>query len=170
MGIRFKCHLCHSPLNVKNDLAQKRGVCPKCNGKFRIPMESQDFSLSLDAPVSNSTKALSYLDSEIISANSVAVKPTEAKKTSQEPSLLKPAAYDATNREQIETEQTPSMTDELYFVRPPSGGEYGPADKATIELWVTQRRITSETMICKLGASQWKKAREVFASLFDLRN
>ncbi len=209
MGIRFKCHLCLSPLNVKNDLAKKRGVCPKCSGKFRIPIESQDYSLSLDSPVSYSTKAISELDSEVFETHSIAErpskaapglkiasestsqketpqketpqkqtiqnqtgkpteKPTEEKKIVQEPTLLKPAVQDLTNREPSENEETPSESDELYFVRPPSGGEYGPADKATIELWVTQRRITSETLICKLGASQWKKARDVFAELFLL--
>jgi hypothetical protein len=37
MGIRFFCPNGHK-LNVKDHLAGKRGVCPKCGAKFAIPM------------------------------------------------------------------------------------------------------------------------------------
>ncbi len=55
MGIRFKCHLCESPLHVKSDLASKRGVCPKCQGKFRIPASSQAYSIDLSDSIGSAS-------------------------------------------------------------------------------------------------------------------
>src|SRR6187402_765894 len=40
MGIKFHCPNGHK-LNVKAFLAGKKGVCPKCGTKFRIPAESE---------------------------------------------------------------------------------------------------------------------------------
>ena len=40
MGIKFHCPNGHK-LNVKSFLAGKRGICPKCHVRMRIPMESE---------------------------------------------------------------------------------------------------------------------------------
>src|SRR5581483_2257198 len=37
---RFACTTCGHILNVKSELAGKRGICPKCQARFDIPMES----------------------------------------------------------------------------------------------------------------------------------
>jgi len=84
---------------------------------------------------------------------------------------LKPrvAVQGTTTSASSDTPRSESTTSEsLYFVRPPSGGEYGPAGKVTIELWISQRRITGETLVCLVGTSQWKKAKEVFSDFFVL--
>lgn len=39
MGIRFSCPACGRSLNVKAELAGKRGRCPHCQGKIVIPTE-----------------------------------------------------------------------------------------------------------------------------------
>src|SRR5437762_13014238 len=40
MGIKFHCPKGHK-LNVKSFLAGKKGVCPKCGAKMRIPTSSE---------------------------------------------------------------------------------------------------------------------------------
>ncbi len=40
MGIRFRCQACTNKVNVKDFLAGKRGICPKCGAKFTIPEQS----------------------------------------------------------------------------------------------------------------------------------
>lgn len=53
MGIRFACHACKRPLHLKDFQAGKRGKCPDCGVRFRIPVSDQPFSIPLDdAPVS----------------------------------------------------------------------------------------------------------------------
>ncbi len=37
MGIKFDCEHCGRTLNVKDFLAGKRGICPKCGGRIEIP-------------------------------------------------------------------------------------------------------------------------------------
>ncbi len=45
MGIRFRCHHCQVELHVKDFQAGRRGRCPECGGKFRIPAQDAEFSL-----------------------------------------------------------------------------------------------------------------------------
>jgi len=52
MGIRFHCHHCRFELHVKDFQAGKRGRCPECQGKFRIPPQDAELSLEVDNPVS----------------------------------------------------------------------------------------------------------------------
>ncbi len=156
MGIRFKCHHCRAPLNIKIDLADKRGVCPQCQGRFRIPSQSQALSVSLDETAKSFESALPEHESVKSTMDRPGVKPqvvSQATKTS---------ASSDTPTSESETREP------LYFVRPPSGGEYGPAAKETIELWISQRRITSETLLCLVGTSNWRKAKEVFSNHFVL--
>jgi len=40
MGIKFQCPNCGKGLNVKSNLAGKRGLCPHCRGRVLIPAES----------------------------------------------------------------------------------------------------------------------------------
>ena len=40
MGIKFSCPHCNAALNVKSELAGKRGRCPQCQEKIEIPTDS----------------------------------------------------------------------------------------------------------------------------------
>ena len=70
MGIRFLCVNCDKKVHVKDFLAGKRGRCPHCDSKIRIPMES---TISSD----NKEK----LDPEVYAPGSLEV-PDVAQKTS----------------------------------------------------------------------------------------
>ncbi|HBV61746.1 MAG TPA: hypothetical protein DEF45_01870, partial [Rhodopirellula sp.] len=48
MGVRFACHVCQKQLNIKRDLAGRRGVCPHCQSRFRIPLEDAEQSTPVD--------------------------------------------------------------------------------------------------------------------------
>ncbi len=69
----------------------------------------------------------------------------------------------------LESATEPIAEETFYFVRPPSGGEYGPASKTTLEEWIAQRRVTADSFVCKLGESEWLKAEDVFAVHFLFR-
>ena len=49
MGIRFLCPNGHR-LNVKEFLAGKRGICPECDARFLVPLESGGQAESLEEP------------------------------------------------------------------------------------------------------------------------
>lgn len=44
MGIRFQCDHCQAVLNVKSELAGKKGKCPKCGEKISVPAQQNSHS------------------------------------------------------------------------------------------------------------------------------
>jgi DNA-directed RNA polymerase subunit RPC12/RpoP len=134
MGIRFLCPTCGAKLNVKAELAGKRGACPKCQAKILIPTESSDASAEdVAAPVA------------------VATGPA-----SPAPSLAPPPPPAPTNSAGGEAR---------WFVRPPSGGQYGPALETVLRQWITEGRITPDTLIWREGDPEWQKASQAFPQL-----
>lgn len=57
MGIKFQCPACGKGLNVKSNLAGKRGLCPHCRGRVQIPAESDSTT-----PPAGSTSTASRTD------------------------------------------------------------------------------------------------------------
>lgn len=57
MGIRFSCHCCGHPLNIKQDLAGKVGRCPTCQGQFRIPLSDAATSSPINSAAPQSASA-----------------------------------------------------------------------------------------------------------------
>src|SRR3954463_11170781 len=55
MGIKFHCPNGHK-LNVKAFLAGKKGVCPKCGTKVRIPTESEAGLVDSDVEETEATQ------------------------------------------------------------------------------------------------------------------
>ncbi|MGB9688582.1 DUF4339 domain-containing protein [Thermogutta sp.] len=58
-----------------------------------------------------------------------------------------------------------SEPDAAWYVRPPAGGQYGPAAPEVIRVWIAEGRITPDTLVWREGWRDWKEAREVFPSL-----
>ena len=99
MGIRFKCPNGHA-LHVKNFLAGKRGVCPKCGVKVEIPSDSSDVD-GVSAPLKSADSSAS-------------------------PSKTESAAS-------------------RWYVRLPSGEQFGPISDSVFEDWVSEGRITADS-------------------------
>ena len=142
MGIRFHCHHCEAKLNIKSDLAGKRAICPECEGRFRIPMQSQKLSV----PV-----------------NSAPAKAAVSQSTSR------PAASSGPQLATAKSNRSVPGADSMYLVRPPSGGIYGPADLATIAQWVAQKRVTSDTYLAPVGSNDWQSAPSILPQSFSSR-
>ena len=183
MGVRFACHGCGKALNIKTELAGKRGKCPKCNIRFRIPKSDQDFSIPLQkdaatAAVSNagersevSNQGQNIADSSVAAATVTTDDRLPSSSESASHSQAPAAAPQPT--EPQSTEPTPSNIgmeedfnplDEhgvLWYVRPPTGGRYGPADGPTVTGWATEGRITPDTLLWREGWPQWRECREV---------
>jgi hypothetical protein len=52
-----------------------------------------------------------------------------------------------------------------WYVRPPSGGQYGPAKAHTIREWMAQGRITGDSLVWREGWPDWKLAGATFPGL-----
>src|SRR5262245_22611632 len=131
MGIKFHCPNGHK-LNVKSFLAGKKGVCPKCGTKVRIPVTSE----------------ASLADSEV-----------EETDTSQHPAksngsgavaaarLAAPAISAApagSNSTQVAEADDPiaEAPAAIWYVRPPTGGQYGPARGEVMRKWLAEGRVS----------------------------
>jgi len=162
MGIRFACHQCGRRLNIKNDLAGKRGVCPGCEGRFRIPLRDADFSLGIDDEDSAPKPAVGRLTGghvgvgvPVTGANGHGRNETSAPQAAATSVRAAPSTY-------------PLLTDDpeaAWYVRPSSGGQYGPAGGDKLAQWIEEGRVATSSLVWRDGWPQWRSAAEAFPDL-----
>ncbi len=160
MGIRFRCHACNEPLHVKFFQAGKRGRCPQCQMRFRVPNEDSEFSI----PLESSNRELGKVVVSVSEQESPQVELQATAVATLEPSPVEPAPV------QPESKETPQSLlahgDARWFVRPPSGGVYGPADTSTLNSWISQRRVTADSYLWRDGMEVWRIAVEMIPDAF----
>ncbi len=218
MGVRFACHACGHRLNIKTQLAGRRGKCPECGVRFRIPREDTEYSIPLpdkpavqDPAPAESTAAASTPAEEPTPAE----KPTPAEESTpadpqpQQSSALPsaPAVADAATGEATRPEAGATVREEdtqvsdtaaadtsisesavvqpppptppatrrfvvldedpaaLWYVRPRSGGQYGPATVELLYEWIGQGRVSRSALLWRDGWAQWRSAAEVLPEL-----
>ncbi len=157
MGIKFRCQSCDKKLHVKAFLAGKRGVCPYCGAKVRIPKESQEGQTS--RPTSRQPADSAAKPPQQKSAPAATAK--EAGRSSKD-SAPTPATAAAPHAAGNPIAEAP---DAVWYVRPPSGGQYGPADGAIMQRWLDEGRVGADSLVWREGWPDWKIATDVFASL-----
>jgi len=52
-----------------------------------------------------------------------------------------------------------------WYVRPPSGGQYGPARGEIMRKWITEGRVSADSLVWREGWDDWLTASDVFPSL-----
>ncbi len=55
--------------------------------------------------------------------------------------------------------------DVVWYVRPPSGGQYGPATGKLMRQWLAEGRISPDTLVWREGWRDWQQASAVFRQL-----
>ncbi len=214
MGIRFACHVCGKHLNIKRELAGRRGVCPACASKFRIPLEDAETS----SPVESKTPAASPSgqphgaeteqvgSGEGVGGNQGASPPDGLPATyagqpvgSAEQAVTEQAVTQQAVTEQAVTQQVvsehvaspqggfdaaemaPVVSDlgstkvslldddpeATWYVRPPSGGQYGPASGDILKQWIGEGRVAAAALLWRDGWPQWRSASEALYELAD---
>jgi hypothetical protein len=53
----------------------------------------------------------------------------------------------------------------VWYVRPPSGGQYGPAAGPTMRSWLQEGRVTGNSLVWRDGWPDWRSAAATFPSL-----
>jgi hypothetical protein len=162
MGIRFYCPNGHR-LNVKTFLAGKRGICPHCEARFRIPHESQ---------VPKGAPKIHPADDEALprvaalpapqSATAVALPDADADADAIDPGAEATIPISSTSGDPIA-----EAPDAVWYVRPPSGGQYGPASGEVMRRWIAEGRVSGNTLVWCDGWDDWQMARPLFATLVD---
>lgn len=167
MGIRFLCYECDRKLNVKDFLAGKRGICPHCGASVRIPLESQlPSSKEARASVGVGQASEAEQDPSLKASISIATEsepsPSIEDDLPQAPAASVPVA---TPVAKVASDPIEADPDAIWYVRPPSGGQYGPADGDVMRRWITEKRVSAEGLVWREGWAEWKKGRDVFPQL-----
>ena len=55
--------------------------------------------------------------------------------------------------------------DVVWYVRPPSGGQFGPATPDIMRSWIDQGRVSPDSLVWREGWRDWQEAGEVFPQL-----
>ncbi|TWU56410.1 hypothetical protein Poly51_23200 [Rubripirellula tenax] len=147
MGVRFACHACNKQLNIKQEFAGRRGVCPKCKTKFRIPVADSDVSSPIqDTPAEPATRS----------------RPAPKVSAASQPSAKRqPSAGAAISLIADEPDAT-------WYVRPPSGGQYGPASGDLLKQWIEEGRVAATALIWREGWPQWRPADEALVEVASI--
>jgi hypothetical protein len=150
MGIRFHCPKGHK-LNVKEFQAGRTGICPFCGEKVRIPLEST-------RPSSKQRKASKA------AAVAVAEPPGEAIALE-----LLPSMPEAPETPVVPETPAPTLADPLadggevvWYVRPASGGQFGPATPDVMRGWLVEGRVGADSLVWREGWRDWQTAGGVF--------
>ncbi len=234
MGIRFRCPSGHK-LNVKEFLAGKRGICPKCGVKFQIPAESDPDlvknvqpgeELSAGSGGSSGTEQLDLLsaqqpvvqaesdepafpnlstadlsaDKNETNAHRPTSDPTDHSPVidlgAKSPQNVVPADLDLQIRtdsggndlaQMPQSTKVPQVTTKpvepihlpsgatvdpiseaphaVWYVRPPSGGQFGPASGDIMRSWISEGRVTIDSLVWREGWPDWQSAGSTFPGL-----
>lgn len=153
MGIRFYCPNGHR-LHVKSFLAGKRGICPHCTSRFQIPRESE---IPRGAPKvrPNSIAAAGRTNGKQLVTSDSAESSVDALDESKPVSQAVSPGNDP----------IAEAPEAVWYVRPPSGGQYGPAKGDVMRRWLAEGRVSADSLVWREGWSDWLTAGPVFPLL-----
>jgi len=189
MGIRFLCQACGHKLNVKAFLAGKRGICPKCGAKVNIPKEEPEAATLTATPTATSAQ---QPERPVASQGPMAVpvgkpgatagavattpRPMPATASPAIPTSTTPAANPAAPTAvpghaaapyggAVAADPVAEAPNAVWYVRPPAGGQFGPASGDVMRRWIAEGRVSSDSMVWREGWPDWKNASDTFPSL-----
>ncbi len=214
MGVRFACHVCNKQLNIKRELAGRRGVCPQCQSRIRIPMEDTAQSSPVDdvriiqsnaansagraasqqaasqeaasqqaaGSTGNGGGAAVMAESQRVSKTAVSTLAAPTTRVSNGAPVVTDHHVTDHHAGQTLDVQNPSgqagnvqqvaagsildeEPDATWYVRPPSGGQYGPASTVELQEWITQGRVAASALLWRDGWPQWRDASDALPEM-----
>jgi len=163
MGIRFYCPQGHK-LNVKSYLAGKRGFCPDCGAKLLIPDVSSEDGGEGRVPQMAPLEAAQ--DQEVIATLVVPANALPLASTGELPGI-DPEVVITVDEPQHAQIVDPIAEDPeaVWYVRLPSGSQYGPAGGDIFQTWLDEGRVVSDSLVWREGWAEWQTASQVFPQL-----
>jgi hypothetical protein len=174
MGVRFQCPAGHK-LHVKAELAGKRGICPECGAKFVVPSfsggrvaedngdaPSVAAAVSAPPPVVRAAAAMAPASTATTSAQEPAESIIISTQAPAAPPVSQTAAalVAATSSSSPAASITPPIA---WYVRPASGGQFGPATVDVFREWIADGRVAADSWVWRTGWADWKAGGEALA-------
>ncbi len=88
---------------------------------------------------------------------------TEEPRTEQ-PRVETPKA-EHSRKKKVEADPLVEDPQAVWYVRPPSGGQFGPADADVMRTWIKEGRVTADSLVWREGWRDWTEAVSVFPKL-----
>jgi hypothetical protein len=176
MGIKFLCPQGHK-LHVKSFLMGKRAICPKCGARVVVPSESTagsdptesvfiqtDDSETIDESAELPASQKSGSDRTPASGAGLddlaSITPPSAQLTASAAAASKPGGASTSHADPIDEE--PSA---VWYVRPATGGQFGPASGEIMRTWVDEGRVGASSLVWRAGWPEWRSAAATFPQL-----
>ncbi len=166
MGIRFACHVCNKQLNIKSELAGRRGVCPSCASRFRIPLQDSAKSSPVEmrpAPVAAESQSGAPQPQSQPPQRKAAAASSDSSGDDIAANVAVAAAADTQQRGKSSSALFDGES--TWYVRPPSGGQYGPATEEVFREWITEGRVAATALVWRDGWAEWRDAIDVLPEL-----
>ena len=157
MGIKFHCPNGHK-LNVKSFLAGKKGVCPKCGTKVRIPVVSEAGLVDSELDETDASQHPAKSNG----SGAVAAATLAAPAISSAPAGAAGARVAGADAANDPIGEAPAA---IWYVRPPTGGQYGPARGEVMRKWIAEGRVSSDSLVWREGWTDWQNAGKLFPTL-----
>jgi hypothetical protein len=161
MGIVAFCPNGHR-VKVKDDLAGRKGVCPDCHARFRIPLESCPIPtarvLSLDAAWAESLPRATILPADHAFSKGAFSKEARELKRARGP-----------NRHDLGPSQQPALHPAIaerpgaeWRVAIPGGEPSAPLTGSDMQAWLAAGRATGAEIVWRSEWPDWVSIRLVF--------
>lgn len=144
MGIRFLCPNGHR-LNVKQDLAGERGICPECDARFTIPERST-------IPSRKQAAQLEAAEEEVVSV----AEPT-----------AEPAAVEPPPKRDTAEQPYPNPPLQAWYIESADGERQGPGTREEMQQWLAEERFTEGGFAWHSGWEDWKPIAEAREQLLN---
>jgi hypothetical protein len=164
------------PVESTRPSSRKRAGRRRNSGKSSIHPGHGDSRADPNLPLeANGRKAASVPGKERSSAKSPSALAAAGQNGSRRsPSIaeveLAPGAEDVLPLADAGTEAADPLgeaPDAVWYLRPPSGGQYGPATQQVMRAWLAEGRVTPDSLVWREGWRDWRGSAEVFpASAF----
>lgn len=91
--------------------------------------------------------------------------PGDAAGTGSSPSILIASASNSQGAPTAGNDPLADSEDAVWYVRPTSGEQLGPADNMAVRGWLASGIITADSLVWRNGWPEWQRADSIFAQL-----
>lgn len=116
----------------------------------------------LGSPLTNPSGSASPLAGAANSPVAVPIRPAAPIHT-QAANVATPAPVEA--QPPAHSDPIDESPDSVWYVRPPSGGQYGPARGEILRKWISEGRVSADSLVWREGWDDWLNAADVFPNL-----
>ncbi len=173
MGIKFLCPNGHK-LNVKSFLAGKRAICPRCGASGRARGEhARSRRRDVDEHVGWRRNVIDRR----IARRGRSRRVSTPRPPTRPPTLhpARPRSVRPCSRLSVAAPRPAPVVDPIaeaptavWYVRPASGGQYGPASGDIMRAWLKDGRVGASSLVWRSDWPEWRSASATFPQMSGL--